>query len=147
MFSSYTGCPAKQYIQRWGTISNIFFQKKTLMRLIFIVTSFSTNVVLKRNYWNLLIKGDLLITHFLENVIPTINNLNKETKNKASILKIDGSCYFHSSPRFGFRTLLSIEGGNIFAKMVNNFKLINTFTKSSVSDAYVCRNLITLWLS
>ena len=85
-----------------------FLSKKTLMRLIFIVTSFSTNVVLKRNYWNLFIKGDLLITHFLENVIPTINNLNKETKNKASILKIDGPCYFHSSPRFGFRTLLSI---------------------------------------
>ena len=80
----------------------------TLMRSIFIVTSFSTNVVLRRNYWNLLIKGDLLITHFLENVIPTLNNLNKETKNKASMLKIDGSCYFHSSPRFRFRTLLSI---------------------------------------
>ena len=84
------------------------YKYHTLMRLIFIVTSFSTNVVLKRNYWNLLIKGDLLITHFLENVIPTLNNLNKETKNKASMLKIDGSCYFHSSPGFGFRTLLSI---------------------------------------
>ena len=34
--------------------------------------------------------------------------LNKETKNKASVLKIDVSFYFHSSPRGAFKTLLSI---------------------------------------
>lgn len=80
------------------------YKYHTLMRLIFIVTSFSTNVVLKRNYWNLLIKGDLLIIHFLENVIPTLNNLNKETISKALI---DVPCYFHYFPSGVFRTLKS----------------------------------------
>ena len=43
--------------------------------------------------------------NYLENVMPT---LHKETKNKASMLKINGSCYFHFSPSGVFRTLLSI---------------------------------------
>ena len=42
---------------------------------------------------------------FSENLMPT---LHKEMKNKASVLKIDVSCFFHSSPRGVFRTLLSI---------------------------------------
>ena len=42
---------------------------------------------------------------FSENLMPT---LHKETKNKASVLKIDVSYFFHSSPRGVFRTLLSI---------------------------------------
>ena len=43
--------------------------------------------------------------NFLENLIPT---LNKETKRKASMLKTDVSCCFHSSPRSVFRTLFSV---------------------------------------
>ena len=69
--------------------------------------------------------------------------LHKEMKNKASVLKIDVSCFFHSSPRGVFRTLLSIKGKNLFAKMINNFKWINIFAKSSGRDAYVCGNRIS----
>ena len=43
--------------------------------------------------------------NFLETLMPT---LNKEMKNKGSMLKIDVSCSFHSSSRDVFRTLLSI---------------------------------------
>ena len=43
--------------------------------------------------------------YFLETVMPT---LNKEMENKSSMLKIDVSCYFHSSPTDAFKTLLSI---------------------------------------
>ena len=71
--------------------------------------------------------------------------LHKETKNKAkrkTMLKTDVSCYFHSSPGGVLRTLLSMYGGNLFAKMVSKFKSINIFAKSSVSDAYVCGNRI-----
>ena len=42
---------------------------------------------------------------FLENLIPT---LNKEVKITASMLKIDVSCYLHSSTRGVFRVFLSI---------------------------------------
>ena len=34
--------------------------------------------------------------------------LHKKTKNKASMLKIGVSCYFHSCPRGAFRTQLTI---------------------------------------
>ena len=47
------------------------------------------------------------------------------------MLKIDVSCYIHSSLRGVFRTLLSIYDGNLFAKMINKFKSINLFSKSS----------------
>ena len=40
--------------------------------------------------------------NFLDNLMPT---LNKEKKNKASMLKIDVSYYFHSSPTGVFRDL------------------------------------------
>ena len=46
--------------------------------------------------------------NFLENVMPHLNNLNKETKNKALRLTIDVSCYFHCPPRSVFRNMLSI---------------------------------------
>ena len=78
----------------------------------------------------------------MENLMPTWNKL---TKNKALMLKIDISCDFHSSPRGEFRTMLSIKGGNLVAKMVNDFKSINIFAKSSVSDAYTCSNRIPSW--
>ena len=77
----------------------------------------------------------LQLGNFFENSIPTLN------QKKASMIKTDVSCYFHSSPRGAFRTLLNIYGGNIFAKMVNNFKSINVFVKSSVSDGFsLCIN-------
>ena len=44
-------------------------------------------------------------SNFLEILMPT---LNRETENKASMLKIDVSYYFHSSPRGVFKSLLSI---------------------------------------
>ena len=65
--------------------------------------------------------------------------------NKASMLKIVVSCYFCSSPRGVFSTLSSIYDGNLFAKTVSNFKSINIFTKSFVSDACVCGNQIPSW--
>ena len=68
--------------------------------------------------------------------------LNNEMKSKASMLKID-----ISSSRGVFRTLLSMLGRNLFAKIVSNFKSINIFTKSFVSDAYVCDNPIRSCLS
>ena len=37
--------------------------------------------------------------NFLKNLKPTLNSLNKETKSKSSMLKIDVPCYFHSFPR------------------------------------------------
>ena len=43
--------------------------------------------------------------NFLENIMSA---LNKETKNKASVLKIDLSYYFHTSPRGIFRSLSNI---------------------------------------
>ena len=43
--------------------------------------------------------------NFLDNLMRTSN---KETENKDSVLKIDVSCYSHSSPRGVFRTLFSI---------------------------------------
>ena len=51
---------------------------------------FSTNDLLGRNFKLFLQQGN-----FLENLIPA---LNKETKNKALMLKIDASCYFHILP-------------------------------------------------
>ena len=67
-------------------------------------------------------------------------------------VKIDVSCYFHSFPRGLFRTLSSIYDGNLFAKIVNNFKSINIFAKCPVSDAsqgmcLYCGNRIPSWLS
>ena len=50
----------------------------------------------------------LQTSNFLENLMPILKNLNKETKNKASMLKIDESCNFHSSLRGVCRTRLSI---------------------------------------
>ena len=77
---------------------------------------------------------------FLKKLIPPLNNLNKKTKNRASRLTYLAIFYFHSSLRGKFRTLLNMQYENQFAKMVNNFKSINIFAKSSVSDAYVCGN-------
>ena len=57
----------------------------------------------------------------MENLMPTLNNLNNETKKKVSMLKIDESCCFHSFPRGVFRTLLSNYVGNLLAKMINNY--------------------------
>ena len=51
------------------------------------------------------IELDLQKGNFLENLMP---NLNKEPKNKTSMLKVDVSCYFYSSPGGVFRTLLRI---------------------------------------
>ena len=44
--------------------------------------------------------------------------------------------FFYSSHRGIFRTLSNISDGNLFSKIVSNFKSINIFAKSSTSDAW-----------
>ena len=54
-----TGCPVKKYIQLWRSVSNIFFQQKslniykynTLMSAILTTTHLFTNNHSRRNYW------------------------------------------------------------------------------------------------
>ena len=70
------------------------------MSVILIITSFSINDLLGE-----IIEHYLQQDNFLETLMPTLNK--KPLKNKASMLKIDVSCFFHS-PRGAFRTLLSI---------------------------------------
>ena len=63
--------------------------------------------------WPITFSGEIIELYlqkvnFLENVMPHLNNLNKETKNKALILTIDVSCCFHCPPGSVFRNKLSI---------------------------------------
>ena len=45
-------------------------------------------------FWEILLSFTYNKVVFLENLMPTLNNLNKEIKNKASMLKVDGILLF-----------------------------------------------------
>ena len=71
------------------------------MSIIFVITSFFPLMTLLEEIIELYLQKGIF---FLKTLMRT---LHKETKNKVPMLKIGISCYFYSSPRGVFRTLLS----------------------------------------
>ena len=129
-------------------IFNIFFQQKssnmykynTLMSIILIINHFFHQWSFSRNYWTLLTTGEFFGKR---------NTNFKETnlKDWRTLL------FLFFSERRIWDPVQRLRW-NLFAKIVNNFKSINIFAKSFVSDAwqgplcaYVCGNWIPLWLS
>ena len=115
MFSPYSGRPAKKVYPTLKDNIQHFLSIKTFKNIqishlnecnIHSYQFFSLMTFLRKTIENLLTTG-----YFLKNIMPTLNNLNKETKNKASMLnlpatfisescvkiKINLNVYFHTS--------------------------------------------------
>ena len=92
----------------------------------------TTNVSCRRN--------GLGLSHDVFNKIMKLD-LTPESLTKVKDWRI---LFFSFFSQRCIRTLSSILDGNLFAKTVNNFKSINIFAKSSVSDAWCLRSYVRL---